>query len=125
MKYTYINGASKPLGHYAPAIKMGNMICISGQTPTDPYTGKKCFGSIKEQTQQVLKNIDDILKEAGADKMDVMKMTVYVSDISYWDEVNRVYAEYFGEHRPARTIVSTIALHYGFLVEMDAIAYKE
>lgn len=125
MEYVYIDGAKKPAGHYSPAVKMGNIICISGQVPTNPYTGEKCFGSVKEQTLQVLKNLDDVLKAAGADKKDVMKMTVYVSDISYWGEVNEVYAEYFGEHKPARTIVPTRDLHYGFLVEMDAIVYKE
>lgn len=125
MEHIYIEGAKKPLGHYSPAVKMGNIICISGQVPTNPYTGEKCFGTIREQTEQVLQNLDDILKAAGADKRDVMKMTVYVSDISYWDEVNKIYAEYFGDHKPARTIVPTRDLHYGFLVEMDAIAYKE
>jgi len=125
MEYIYIEGAKKPAGHYSPAVRKGNMLFISGQVPTNPYTGEKCFGSIREQTQQVLKNLDDILKAAGADKKDVMKMTVYVSDIAYWDEVNQVYSEYFGEHKPARTIVPTRDLHYGFLVEMDAIAYIE
>jgi len=125
MEYIYIEGAKKPVGHYSPAVKKGNMLFISGQVPINPYTGEKCFGNIKEQTQQVLKNIDDVLKAAGADKKDVMKMTVYVSDIAYWDEVNQVYSEYFGEHKPARTIVPTKELHYGFLVEMDAIAYIE
>jgi len=125
MEYIYIQGANKPAGHYSPAVRKGNMLFISGQVPTNPYTGEKCFGSIREQTQQVLKNLDDILKAAGADKKDVMKMTVYVSDIAYWDEVNQVYSEYFGEHKPARTIVPTRDLHYGFLVEMDAIAYIE
>lgn len=115
----------KHAGHYSPAVRKGNMLFISGQVPTNPYTGEKCFGSIREQTQQVLQNLDDILKAAGADKKDVMKMTVYVSDIAYWDEVNQVYSEYFGEHKPARTIVPTRDLHYGFLVEMDAIAYIE
>lgn len=125
MEYIYIEGAKKPAGHYSPAVRKGNMLFISGQVPTNPYTGEKCFGSIKEQTQQVLRNLDDILKAAGADKKDVMKMTVYVSDIAYWDEVNQVYSEHFGEHKPARTIVPTRDLHHGFLVEMDAIAYIE
>lgn len=125
MEYIYIEGAKKPAGHYSPAVRKGNMLFISGQVPTNPYTGEKCFGSIREQTQQVLQNLDDILRAAGADKKDVMKMTVYVSDIAYWDEVNQVYSEYFGEHKPARTVVPTRDLHYGFLVEMDAIAYIE
>lgn len=125
MQLISIDGAKQPAGHYSPATKAGNLICISGQVPTNPYTGEKCTGGIKEQTQQVLKNIDTVLQAAGANKNDVIKTTVYVSDISLWDEVNVVYAEYFGSHKPARAIVPTKDLHYGFLVEIEAMAYIE
>jgi 2-iminobutanoate/2-iminopropanoate deaminase len=125
MQLISIDGAKQPAGHYSPATQAGSLICISGQLPINPYTGEKCTGGIKEQTQQVLQNIDAVLQGAGATKNDVMKTTVYVSDISLWDEVNAVYAGYFGSHRPARTIVPTRDLHYGFLIEIEAIAYKE
>lgn len=125
MKLINIDGAIDPAGHYSPATKIGNIICISGQLPIDPYTGQRCMGGIKEQTEQVLKNIDTVLHAANADKNDVMKMTIYISDISLWDEVNELYAQYFRKHRPARAVVPTRELHYGFLIEMDAMAYKE
>jgi 2-iminobutanoate/2-iminopropanoate deaminase len=125
MELIKIDGAKETSGHYSPATKAGNIICISGQLPIDPYTGEKCAGGIKEQTQQVLKNIDIILKAAGADKNDIMKMNIYVSDISFWGEVNEVYAQYFGSHRPARIVVPVNTLNYGCLLEIDAMAYKE
>ncbi|AJY76807.1 RidA family protein [Paenibacillus beijingensis] len=125
MEFIYIDGAKEVQGHYAPATKAGNLICISGQLPINPYTGEKCIDGIKEQTQQVLLNIDAVLKAAGANKNDVMKMTIYIADISYWSEVNEMYAKFFGEHKPARAIVPTTDLHYGFQIEIEAIAYKE
>ena len=80
------------------------------------------MGSIEEQTEQVLANLDAILRAAGSGRDHVLKVTVYVSDIALWGRVNAVYARFFGEHRPARTVVPTRELHYGFQVEIDAIA---
>lgn len=125
MEFIRIEGAKQTSGHYSPAVKMGNMICISGQLPIDPYTGEKCSGGIKEQTQQVLKNIDDILKAAKADKTNIMKMTIFVSDITFWGEINEIYAQYFGDHKPARIVVPVNTLNYGSLLEIDALAYTE
>ncbi|MGE5678218.1 MAG: RidA family protein [Pseudomonadota bacterium] len=125
MEFIRIEGAKPTSGHYSPAVKMGNMICISGQLPIDPYTGEKCTGGIKEQTQQVLKNIDDILKAAKADKANIMKMTIFVSDITFWGEINEIYAQYFGDHKPARIVVPVNTLNYGSLLEIDALAYTE
>ncbi|HWQ29504.1 MAG TPA: Rid family detoxifying hydrolase [Negativicutes bacterium] len=125
MEFIRIEGAKQTSGHYSPAVKMGNMICISGQLPIDPYTGEKCSGGIKEQTQQVLKNIDDILKAAKADKTNIMKMTIFVSDITFWGEINEIYAQYFGDHKPARIVVPVNTLNYGSLLEIEALAYTE
>ncbi len=124
MQYISINGAKQPAGHYSPATQAGGLICISGQLPVNPYTGEKCSGDIKEQTQQVLQNLDTVLRNAGATKDDVLKTTVYIADISLWDEINGIYADYFGSHKPARAIVPTGSLHYGFLIELEALAYK-
>ncbi len=123
IQFITIDGAKETAGHYCPATKAGNIICISGQLPINPYTGEKCTGGITEQTQQVLKNLDAILHAAKTDKTNVMKTTVYISDISLWDEVNTVYAQYFGSHRPARAIVPTKELHHGFFIELEAMAF--
>ena len=94
----------------------------SGQLPIDPKTGEKRIGSIEEQTAQALTNVAEILKAANSDPSRVVKTTVYISDIGLWDRVNEVYAEFFGQHRPARAVVPTRDLHFGFQIEIEAIA---
>ena len=114
--------APTPAGHYSQAIKHNGLVFVSGQLSIDPQTGEKKLGSIEEQTEQVLRNIEAILKAADSDLSKVLKMTVYVADIELWGGVNTVYARVMGENRPARAIVPTGALHYGFLIEIEAIA---
>jgi len=114
--------APKPAGHYSQAIVHNNIVYVSGQLPIDPKTGEKRIGSIEEQTEQALKNLSEILKAAGSNLDQVIKTTVYVSDIELWDRVNAVYSRFFGEHRPARAVVPTRNLHYGFQIEIEAIA---
>lgn len=118
----YTDKAPKPAGHYSQGIIYGNLIFISGQLPIDPLTGEKKIGSIEEQTLQVLKNIKEILISAGSDLKYILKTTVYISDIRLWERVNKVYSEFFGEHKPARSVVPTKELHYGFQIEIEAIA---
>jgi len=114
--------APSPSGHYSQAIVHNNIVYVSGQLPIDPLTGEKRVGSIEEQTEQALKNLSGILKAAGSDINNVIKTTVYVSDIELWDRVNAVYSRFFGEHRPARAVVPTRDLHFGFQIEIEAIA---
>ena len=114
--------APKPAGHYSQAIVHNNLVYASGQLPIDPESGEKRIGSIEEQTEQVLKNLSEILKAAGSNLNQVIKTTVYISDIELWDRVNAVYARFFGEHRPARAVVPTRNLHFGFQIEIEAIA---
>ncbi|HEY6186533.1 MAG TPA: Rid family detoxifying hydrolase [Pyrinomonadaceae bacterium] len=114
--------APAPGGHYSQAIVHNGLIYISGQLPINPRTGEKILGPIEEQTRQVLENIGAILKAAGSDMGHVLKMTVYVSDIGLWGAVNEVYKSLMGDARPARAVVPTGELHYGFLIEIDAIA---
>ena len=114
--------APKPSGHYSQAIVHNNIVYVSGQLPIDPKTGEKRIGSIEEQTEQALKNLSEILKAAGSNLNQVIKTTVYISDIELWDRVNAVYARFFGEHRPARAVVPTRNLHFGFQIEIEAIA---
>jgi 2-iminobutanoate/2-iminopropanoate deaminase len=100
----------------------GGLVFVSGQLPIDPATGAKRVGTIEEQTGQALRNVAAILRAAGAEVSDVLKVTVYVSDISLWDRVNSVYADFFGDHRPARAVVPTRELHFGFAIEIEAVA---
>lgn len=114
--------APQPAGHYSQAIVHHNLIYVSGQLPVDPEAGDKRIGSIEEQMEQTLKNLSRILEAAGSSLNQVLKTTVYVSDIGLWGRVNEVCARTFGEHRPARAVVPTRELHGGYQVEVDAIA---
>jgi 2-iminobutanoate/2-iminopropanoate deaminase len=110
-------------GHYAHAMVHNCVVYVSGQLPIEPGTGRKLSDApVEEQTERVLQNIAAILRAAGSDVDRVLKTTVYVSDIALWDRVNAVYAAFFGSHRPARAVVPTRDLHFGFLVEIDAVA---
>jgi len=122
MKEIFTPKAPKPAGHYSQAIVHDNVVYVSGQLPIEPITGEKRLGSIEEQTEQVLKNLAEIIKTAGSDINKVIKTTVYISDIQLWDRVNNVYSKFFGQHRPARAVVPTKDLHHGFNIEIEAIA---
>jgi 2-iminobutanoate/2-iminopropanoate deaminase len=114
--------APPPAGHYAQAIVHDGLVYVSGQLAVDPQTGEKRLGDIEAQTRQALANVAAILRAAGSDVDRVLKTTVYVADIALWGRVNAVYAAFFGDHRPARAVVPTRELHYGFLVEIEAVA---
>lgn len=114
--------APTPGGHYSQAVVYNGLVFVSGQLAIDPQTGEKKLGSIEEQTEQALKNVAEILKAADSDLSRVLKMTLYISDMNLWAAVNTVYAKMLGEHRPARAVIPTRELHYGFLIEIEAIA---
>ena len=124
MEITTVNtqDAPTPGGHYSQAVVYNGLVFVAGQLSIDPLTGEKRLGSIEEQTEQALRNVGAILKAAGSDLSRVLKMTVYVSDIDLWGRVNEVYARVLGEHRPARAVIPTKELHYGFLIEIEAVA---
>jgi 2-iminobutanoate/2-iminopropanoate deaminase len=121
---TYVSTprAPAPAGHYSQATIYNGIVYVSGQLPIDPATGAKNLGSIEEQTEQVLQNLVAVLEEAGSDLDQVLKVTVYLADLGLWDRVNAVYARFFGDGRPARSVVPTQPLHHGFLIEIDAVA---
>ena len=114
--------APVPAGHYSQAVVHNGLVFVAGQLAIDPHTGARLTGSIEEQTEQCLKNIGAILNAAGSDLSRVLKMTVFISDIELWSSVNTVYARVMGDHRPARAIVPVKELHYGFKIEIDAVA---
>jgi 2-iminobutanoate/2-iminopropanoate deaminase len=114
--------APQPAGHYSQATVSNGLVFVAGQLSIDPATGEKKLGSIEEQTEQALRNVHAILKAAGSDWDRVLKMTVFVVDIKLWDAVNKVYSRILGENRPARAIIPCGELHYGFLIEIEAVA---
>ena len=122
MKKISTPNAPKAAGHYSQAVVHNGVVYISGQLAVDPQSGERELGSIEEQTEQALKNVIAIAEAAGSDINHILKSTVYISDIALWGKVNEVYAQFFGDHRPARAVVPTKELHYGFLVEIEAVA---
>ena len=114
--------APPPAGHYEQAVSAGNLVFVSGQLPIDPAADGHHAGPIEEQARQALANVEAVLRAAGSAPGRVVKTTVYISDIALWDRVNEVYASFFGAHRPARAIVPTRELHYGYQIEIEAVA---
>ena len=115
-----VKGKNK--GHYAPGMRLGHTLYISGQLSIDLDTRKVPEGGIKEHMELALSNVEKVLKAADAGREDVIQCRVYIADIKYWDAINEVYAEFFGEHTPARIVVPVPALHFGCLVEIEAVA---
>ncbi len=115
--------APKPVGPYSQAIKVGNFLFISGQIPIDPKTGKIVEGGIREQTKRVLDNIKAILEAAGFSLDDVVKVFVFLKDLSLFTEFNEEYSKYFREKPPARSTVAC-EIPKGALLEVSVIAYK-
>ncbi|MCP4051365.1 MAG: RidA family protein [bacterium] len=122
MKIITTEEAPLPLGHYSQAVAHNGTLYISGQLPVDPRNPDKPVGSIEEQTKQTLKNIEALLLAADTSKENVLKVTIYISDIALWGRVNTVYAEYFGKNKPARAAVPTRDLPKGYQIEIEAVA---
>ncbi|MFQ5431993.1 MAG: RidA family protein [Nitrospinota bacterium] len=114
--------APKAIGPYSQAVSSGGMLFVSGQIPLDPDSGELVEGGIKEQTERVLENIKAIVVKGGGTMENVVKTTVYLTDLSLFAEMNEVYASFFSENRPARATVQVAALPKNALVEIDAIA---
>lgn len=122
IKYTQTPNAPTPAGHYSQAVVHNGLVYVSGQLAIDPRTGEKLTGSVEEQTRRTLENVGEILRASGSDLSRVLKVTIYISDISLWSAVNAVYTEVMGDARPARAVVPTKELHYGLLIEIEAVA---
>lgn len=116
--------APKAIGPYSQAIEANGMLFISGQIPIDPATGKFVEGGITEQTEQVMKNIGAILKEAGFDFNDVVKSTCLLSDMDNFAAMNAVYGAFYPENPPARAAYGVVKLPLGALVEIETIASR-
>lgn len=122
LKTVLTHDAPVPGGHYSQAILHNEIVYVAGQLPIVPGQKEHVVRTIEEQTRQTLANLDAILKSAGSGRDKVLRVTVYLSDVGYWTKINTIYAEFFGTHRPARTMVPVGKLHYGYEIELDAIA---
>lgn len=108
-------------GHYSQAVVHAGVVYVAGQLPIDPERPDEKIEGFEDQARQVLENVLAILEAAGSGRDLVLRMTVYISDVGHWPAFNAVYAQMLGDHRPARTVVPVPQLHYGYLVEVDAI----
>jgi len=121
MEYINTPYAPMPAGHYSQAVVHNGLVYVSGQLPVKPDRSSTEVGSIEEQTLQALQNVEQILIAANSKISKVVRVTIYISDISLWAKVNGVYSNFFGDHKPARAIVPTKELHYGYQIEIEAI----
>ena len=115
--------APRPVAPYSQAIAIDNLLFCSGQIGLDPETNKLVSEDVTEQTQQVLKNLSAVLSEAGCSKKDVVKVTVFLTDMKDFAAVNAVYSDFFSTPYPARTAFSVAGLPLGARVEIEAIAH--
>jgi 2-iminobutanoate/2-iminopropanoate deaminase len=122
MKKISTANAPEAAGHYSQAIVANGFIFVSGQLPLDPITRKVVDGGIDDQVRQTMANVRNILVAAGADLEDIVKVNISIVDGDLWGEVNRVFAEVMGDHKPARAVIPCGPLHYGALCEIEAIA---
>ena len=111
-------------GPYSPAVRAGDWLVLAGQVGLNPATGGFVEGGVEAQARQVLANIAAVLGDCGASLTDVAKATVFVTDIAQFGVVNAVYAEAFGDHKPARSTVQVAALPGGAEVEIEVWAHK-
>lgn len=124
MDFVSTDHAPKAIGPYSQATIADGFIFTAGQIALDPATGEIVAGGVAEQTERVFANLRAILEAAGADLAAVVKATVFLTDMNDFKAMNAVYAEAFGEHRPARSTVAVAALPRGVVVEIDVIARR-
>lgn len=116
------NNAPGAIGPYSQAIKAGGLVFCSGQIPIDPATGDFVSDVVAEQTEQVLKNLSEVLSAAGTGLDNVVKTTVFLADMNDFAEMNEVYGRFFSENKPARATVQAARLPRDARVEIDCIA---
>lgn len=124
MKQIDTNNAPAAIGPYSQAIEVNGFVYLSGQLPVDPATGNFPEGGVKEQARQSLLNVKAILEEAGLGFGNVVKTTVFLADMSYFADMNEVYAQFFNKPYPARSAVAVKALPKGALVEIEVVAAR-
>ena len=122
MKTVSTHAAPPARGHYSQAVVHAGLVYVAGQLPLVPDEPQRRLESFEAQARQVIANVLAIVEAAGSSRERILRATVYIADVSHWPAFDAIYAELLGAHRPARTVVPVAHLHYGYLVEMDAIA---
>ncbi|MGQ0537838.1 MAG: RidA family protein [Gemmatimonadaceae bacterium] len=122
MNFVDTADAPRPAGHYSQAVVHNGLVFVAGQLPIVPGQSEHRPGSVSDQTEQTMSNVEAILRAAGSGLDRVLSMTIYVSDIAYWGEVNAVYTRMMGAHKPARAVVPVKELHYGYALEIQCVA---
>lgn len=117
--------APAPIGPYSQAVQVNNVLYISGQIALEPQTGNLVLSSIEEESHQVMRNLSAVLAEAGYSLANIVKTTIFLSDMALFPKVNDVYGSYFTSDFPARETVAVAGLPKGVNVEISAIAFKE
>lgn len=113
-----------PRGHYTPGVRAGDFIYVSGQGPIDPLSDELAIAGVEEQTMITLGNVARILDAAGATVTDIVKVSVFLRDITDFAAMNAAYSAFFGDHKPARTTIESKFHKAEMLVEVDCVAYK-
>lgn len=122
MDFIHSDDGPKAIGPYSQAVKAGNVIYTSGQVSLDPKTGELVSGDFAAQARRVFENLRAVLRAGGADFRNVARANVYLTDLGNFQALNAIYAEYFGNHKPARTTVQVAGLPKGAALEIDLIA---
>lgn len=122
MDFVASTAAPKAIGPYSQAVKANGFVFTSGQIPLDPASGNLVGGDFNAQARRVFENLKAVLTEAHSDFSRVVKATVYLTDLADFQTLNTIYAEYFGDHKPARTTVGVSQLPRGSKLEIDLIA---
>lgn len=122
MQVYFSNHAPKAIGPYSQAVRRGNLLYCSGQTPIEPESMKIESPDIEGQTLRAIKNLESVLHETGLTLNNIVKVNVFLSDMKNFASMNVVYAACFGEHHPARSTVAVKGLPYNALVEIECIA---
>jgi 2-iminobutanoate/2-iminopropanoate deaminase len=117
--------APAAIGPYEQAIRVGNFIFTSGQIPIDPSTNKLIEGDISQQTKRVMKNLKAVLEASGSSFRNVIKATVFLTDLKNFEQVNKIYGEYLENYKPARSTIQVSALPKGAAIEIEMIAVSE
>lgn len=122
MEYIATDDAPKAIGPYSQAVREGNVVYLSGQIALDPSSGTLVEGDFEAQVHRVFGNLEAVLRAAGSDFSRVLRAAVYLTDLANFQTLNTIYAQYFGDHKPARSTVGVAQLPKGGKVEIDLIA---